>query len=52
MFFHRGYALHGSYDVPGYNASHGCVRMFVKDAKWLNQEFTAGEDSVKVWVQK
>lgn len=52
MFFHGGYALHGSYDVPGYNASHGCIRMFVKDAKWLNQEFTAGEDSVNVWVQK
>lgn len=52
MFFHGGYALHGSYEVPGYNASHGCVRMFVNDAKWLNQEFTAGEDNVNVWIQK
>jgi len=42
MFFKGGYALHGSREVPGYNASHGCVRMFVDDAKWLNQEFTAG----------
>lgn len=40
MFFHGGFALHGSYEVPGYNASHGCVRMFVNDAKWLNQDFT------------
>jgi L,D-transpeptidase ErfK/SrfK len=40
MFFHGGFALHGSYEVPGYNASHGCVRLFVDDAKWLNQEFT------------
>jgi hypothetical protein len=40
MFFHGGFALHGSYDLPGYNASHGCVRLFIPDAKWLNQEFT------------
>ncbi len=43
MFFHGGLAMHGSYEVPGYNDSHGCVRMFVPDAKWLNQEFTNGE---------
>jgi hypothetical protein len=39
MFFHKGFALHGSDDIPGYRASHGCVRMFVQDAKWLNHEF-------------
>jgi L,D-transpeptidase ErfK/SrfK len=39
MFFHGGFALHGSYEVPGFNASHGCVRMIVDDAKWLNEEF-------------
>lgn len=39
MFFHKGFALHGSDDIPGYRASHGCVRMFVEDAKWLNHEF-------------
>lgn len=39
MFFHDGYALHGYPHVPGYNASHGCVRMFIQDAKWLNQSF-------------
>lgn len=39
MFFHGGYAMHGSNEVPGTNASHGCVRMWVDDAKWLNQEF-------------
>lgn len=43
MFFHGGYALHGSYEVPGYNDSHGCIRLFVDDAKWLNQVFTDGE---------
>lgn len=39
MHFHGGYALHGSATVPGYNASHGCVRMFPEDAQWLNQSF-------------
>jgi hypothetical protein len=39
MFFHKGFALHGSNDIPGYRASHGCVRMFTQDAKWLNHNF-------------
>jgi hypothetical protein len=40
MFFHGGYAIHGSYEVPGFNASHGCVRVLVPDAEWLNEDFT------------
>lgn len=39
MHFFRGYALHGSSEVPGYRASHGCIRMFTEDARWLNEEF-------------
>jgi len=39
MHFFRGYALHGSYSVPGYRESHGCIRMFIEDARWLNEEF-------------
>ena len=39
MFFHGGYALHGSNSVPDYNASHGCVRMSPEDAQWLNEDF-------------
>lgn len=39
MHFYRGYALHGSETVPGRRDSHGCVRMFIEDAKWLNEEF-------------
>lgn len=39
MYFHKGFALHGSDDIPGVRASHGCVRMFIEDAKWLNREF-------------
>jgi len=39
MFFYKGFALHGSDDIPGYRASHGCVRMFIRDAEWLNKNF-------------
>lgn len=39
VFFNRGIALHGSPEVPGYHASHGCVRLFVQDAEWLNESF-------------
>jgi hypothetical protein len=39
MYFHKGFALHGSTDIPGQRASHGCVRMFINDAKWLNEQF-------------
>lgn len=39
MYFHGGYALHGAFNLPGYNASHGCVRLFPEDARWLYYEF-------------
>lgn len=39
MYFHKGFALHGSDDIPGHRASHGCVRLFTQDALWLNHEF-------------
>ena len=39
MYFHKGFALHGSDDIPGQRASHGCVRLFVQDAQWLNEHF-------------
>lgn len=38
MFFYKGYAMHGSF-LPGYHASHGCVRLFTEDARWLNRHF-------------
>ncbi|MCX6740700.1 MAG: L,D-transpeptidase [Candidatus Parcubacteria bacterium] len=38
MFFASGYAFHTG-KVPGAHASHGCVRLFAEDAKWLNQNF-------------
>lgn len=40
MKFHKsGYAVHASNDVPNANASHGCVRVTLPDAKWLSQNF-------------
>lgn len=39
MFFTKLYAVHGSYDVPNYNASHGCVRVQPSDASWLSHNF-------------
>ena len=39
MFFSKYYAIHGSYDVPNHNASHGCIRVKPKDAMWLSHHF-------------
>lgn len=40
MYFNSGQALHGEPNgVPGYNASHGCVRLYVNDAEWLRYDF-------------
>jgi lipoprotein-anchoring transpeptidase ErfK/SrfK len=39
MFFKGGFAIHGSDHVPGFNASHGCIRVHPDDARWLNQQF-------------
>ena len=39
MYFSKNYALHGSYEVPNYNASHGCVRLIPSDAAWLSNNF-------------
>lgn len=50
MFFEKGYALHGSNEIPGYNASHGCVRLFKSDARWLNEEFVQSPGTTKVLV--
>ena len=39
MFFTKYYAIHGSYEVPNYNASHGCIRIKPSDAHWLSKNF-------------
>lgn len=37
MFFRGGYAVHGSYSLPPFNASHGCIRVAPQDAEWLSR---------------
>ncbi len=39
MFFSKYYAIHGSYDLPNRNASHGCIRVRPQDAHWLHRNF-------------
>lgn len=39
MHFNGGYSIHAAYEVPNYNASHGCIRVLPSAAQWLNQEF-------------
>jgi L,D-transpeptidase ErfK/SrfK len=52
MFFYGGYALHAS-NLPGYHDSHGCVRLFYDDAKWLNLEFAKlGSERTMVIVRE
>lgn len=49
MYFSaRGYAIHGSYELPpsGGNASHGCVRVTPAAAEWLNEKFLSIGSSV------
>jgi lipoprotein-anchoring transpeptidase ErfK/SrfK len=37
MFFHGGFAIHGSNEIPNYNASHGCIRIEPAAARWLQE---------------
>lgn len=39
IFFYEGYAIHATYDIKhlGRPASHGCIRLSPRDAKWLYQ---------------
>ena len=39
MYFSKYYAVHGSYEVPHRNASHGCIRVIPSDAHWLSDHF-------------
>ena len=48
-FFNKGIALHGSYEIPNYPASHGCVRMSTAamDMIWKDNLAPIG---MTVWV--
>lgn len=39
MHFTQYYAVHGSYEVPHRNASHGCIRIQPSEARWLSNNF-------------
>jgi peptidoglycan hydrolase-like protein with peptidoglycan-binding domain len=41
-YFSGGYAIHGSPNVPGYPASHGCVRVTNTDMDFLRTELELG----------
>ncbi len=62
MYFFQGFTIHAGYEVPMYNASHGCIRVLPSAAKWLNEEFItigtrvtvlsyADEDGDADWLQ-
>jgi lipoprotein-anchoring transpeptidase ErfK/SrfK len=39
MHFSGGYSIHAAYEVPDWNASHGCIRVLPGAARWLNESF-------------
>lgn len=42
FYFYGGYAIHGSHSVPPYPASHGCVRVSLRDMDYLVGEMALG----------
>jgi lipoprotein-anchoring transpeptidase ErfK/SrfK len=47
LYFNGGYAIHGSPSVPGYPASHGCVRVTNTTSNWI---FANVSDRTPVYV--
>ena len=47
LYFNGGYAIHGSPSVPGYPASHGCVRVTNTTSNWI---FENVADDTPVYV--
>jgi hypothetical protein len=43
-YWHGGYAIHGYASVPTYNASHGCVRIPIPDARFVYDRLPIGTD--------
>jgi len=42
LYFNGGIAFHGAYSVPGYAASHGCVRIPMNAAEWFPAKVRVG----------
>jgi lipoprotein-anchoring transpeptidase ErfK/SrfK len=47
-YFIRGYAIHGYVSVPNYNASHGCLRVPIMNARTIYNWVRLGD---VVWVE-
>ena len=41
LYFSGGYAIHGG-NIPGYPASHGCVRISMSNARWFPSQVPGG----------
>jgi peptidoglycan hydrolase-like protein with peptidoglycan-binding domain len=41
-YFYKGWAIHGSGSVPGYPASHGCIRVSRSNGTWLLGQIGVG----------
>jgi peptidoglycan hydrolase-like protein with peptidoglycan-binding domain len=46
-YFIGGYAIHGYVEVPAFNASHGCLRIPIPDARYVSNWLHIGD---VVWV--
>jgi len=42
VYFHRGFAIHGSPSIPPYPASHGCVRVPIHSSRWVYDHVANG----------
>ncbi len=42
-YFIRGYAIHGYHSVPVFNASHGCLRIPIPDARYVYNWVRVGD---------
>jgi len=42
VYFHEGFAIHGSPSIPPYPASHGCVRVPIHSSRWIYDHIADG----------
>jgi lipoprotein-anchoring transpeptidase ErfK/SrfK len=42
VYFHEGFAIHGSPSIPPYPASHGCVRVPIHSSRWVYDHIADG----------
>ncbi|HKY75511.1 MAG TPA: L,D-transpeptidase family protein, partial [Acidimicrobiia bacterium] len=42
VYFHNGFAIHGSPSIPPYPASHGCVRVPIHSSRWIYDHIANG----------